>query len=269
MRTWKWLAVMSALVAMVSLCGNPWLPVEALAREFEREVRFVGISKNVFKENAGTAINARHIFSQKINLPFGRDDRRKSINNNLEGLARMDGDGRLRTIRFFVPVPIPRPLPDHKGARNASVERRGLPIILDSHSKGNWLAGFDGSISYLKSQVCPHLCLADLSGHNDRIVRRSNGFAGGGQRVAEKDNRPKANPGGEHAEPRHQPLRKRVFREKPSVKWADPKTGIIWVLILLGTMGIVGVAIAGALSWVAEPRERPNEKEKGDRNPGD
>lgn len=89
------------------------------------------------------------------------------------------------------------------------------------------------------------------------------------ERIADKDHRPETNASGEYPKSRHQPLRKGILREKPTVKWANPKMGIAWILILLSAMGVVGFAIAGALSWATEPRERPNEKEKGDRNPGD
>lgn len=80
------------------------------------------------------------------------------------------------------------------------------------------------------------------------------------QSVAEKDYGPKTYPSSQYTEASHEPLGQRILGKKPPVKWADPKMGVVGFLILLGAMLIVGMAIAGVLRWIAEPRERPDEE---------
>lgn len=62
------------------------------------------------------------------------------------------------------------------------------------------------------------------------------------------------------AECSHRPLRKRILSVKPSIKWADPKMGIVLIATLVCALVIPAIVVAYALRRITEPRKRPNKK---------
>lgn len=150
-------------------------------------------------------------------------------------------------------------------ATHSQIVRRCLPEIsnINCGLETEFVRGFD-NLRIFNANVGAKLTLSRISRNPVGFDRSFRGRAVLAKRVTDEYDGIETDPRRDNSEYSHKPLSEGILRKKPPIKWADPKMGIILIMVLFGTFLIGAALIASAIIWLTKPRESPNEEEEGD-----